>query len=194
MKNTSRKPKIFIGSSKEAFHKAQGIAEILSSMGLGECTVWNKVFEPGLLNFDALEDMLRHCSGAVFIATPDIDGLCRNREVRFPRPNVLLEFGLVAGRLGLRNVALCRYENAALPSDLTGLTIIDMDCQSHSEISALLQDPLQKLRTWASHLSATVDTVPRTSVVHGYSGVWRYQAGTPQVVGAKDSGGKLCAS
>ncbi len=175
MKIPSRKPRVFIGSSKEAFDKAQSIADLLTSFGRVECELWNTVFEPGLLNFDALEEMLAGCSGAVFVATPDIDGLDRNRQDRFPRPNVLLEFGLVAGRLGLRNVALCRYGQAELPSDLTDLTIIDMDSQPHSKVSCMLQDSLQKLRTWASHLSATVETIPRTCVVHGYSGAWRYQ-------------------
>jgi len=171
------RPKVFIGSSTEAFHQAKEVEGLLSSLHSVQCVMWNTVFHAGFLNFDALEEMLGHCSAAVFVATPDIPGTCRGRDIITPNPNVLLEFGLVAGRLGLRNVALCRYGNAELPSDLTGLTIIDMDVAitPGSVTSMELHDPRKKLKDWASRLDATIEAVPRTSVFHGYSGGWRYQ-------------------
>jgi predicted nucleotide-binding protein len=50
----------------------------------------------------------------------------RKPLTKMPRGNVLLEFGLVAGRLGRRNVAICRFGGVELPSDLASMTVIDM--------------------------------------------------------------------
>jgi predicted nucleotide-binding protein len=49
--------------------------------------------------------MLMECCAAVFVATPDDDATIREKHVRMPRANVMLEFGLVAGRLGRHNIA-----------------------------------------------------------------------------------------
>src|SRR3954447_9703219 len=84
-------------------------------------------YKPGDLTFESLEDMLSQCCAAVFIATPDDTYTVVDRIIRSPRANVLLEFGLVAGRLGRHSCAVCQYEGAELPSDLTGLTVIRMD-------------------------------------------------------------------
>jgi predicted nucleotide-binding protein len=70
---------------------------------------WTEVFQPGYLTFEALEAMLLRCCGAVFVATPDNQSVIRGEKVSSPRANIMLEFGLVAGRMGRHNIALCQY-------------------------------------------------------------------------------------
>ena len=69
--------------------------------------LWPTIFEPGSLTFEALEEMLMECCAAVFVATPDDPAVMREKKVALPRANVMLEFGLVAGRLGRHTIALC---------------------------------------------------------------------------------------
>ncbi len=103
----------------------------------------------------------------------------RNKPIYMPRGNVLLEFGLVAGRLGRRNVALCVFDKVELPSDLAGMTVIDMSCDADSDHKRSNTDPPDephvKLKRWASHLLPTAESIPRTAVFHGYTGQWNFE-------------------
>lgn len=80
----------------------------------------------------------------------------------------MLEFGLVAGRIGRHNTALCRYGGVQLPTDLLGLTHVDMDNAEPD------MRPEDKLKNWTSKLLATADMIARTDIVHGYTGRWDF--------------------
>jgi hypothetical protein len=170
--------RIFVGSSTEGIEKAHHICEVLKTPGEVECDLWTSFFEVGLLTFEALESMLLTCCAAVFVATPDDESQIRGKNVKTPRSNVMLEFGLVAGRLGRTSIALCQYGGAELPSDLAGLTKIDMDlCRvgaTQLELEEFRRGAEEKLRKWSSSLLATIDAVPRTEIVHGYTGRWEF--------------------
>ena len=164
---------IFVGSSTEALGKAKHVCEVLSSEPNTEARLWTEIFEPGFLTFEALESMLNQCCAAVFIASPDDECKIGNRVIRSPRANILLEFGLVAGRLGHHSVAVCEYEGAELPSDLKGLTVIKMDPpDAKTDAELFRKDAEARLKLWSSRLLATPERVPRTDIVHGYSGRW----------------------
>ena len=160
---------IFVGSSTEGLDRARAVCGILRDPET-ECVLWTSVFEPGFVTLEALEKMLLECCAAVFVVTPDDETMIRNKSVKTPRANVMLEFGLVAGRLGRHNIALCQYPQAELPSDLTGLTVIPMAGGGATSS----QDAEEKLRAWRSRLLATARNVARTYVVHGYTGRWRF--------------------
>ena len=170
------KRRIFVGSSHEALTKASRICDLLKDEDT-DCVLWNTVFRPGYVTFDALENMLLDCSAAVFIASAD-DSVTSDDKVRsIPRTNVMLEFGLVAGRLGPHNVAICHYPTAELPSDLAGMTVVEMkDGTSANEpdSSELTQKGAEALKAWKTRLLATTEMVARTQIVHGYTGVWRF--------------------
>ena len=172
------KRRIFVGSSTEGLGRAQHICNLLSTVADTEGVLWKTVFQPGFVTLEALEAMLGECSGAVFVATPDDTMSVRGKTISVPRSNVMLEFGLVAGRMCRHSVALCRYGGAVLPSDLEGLTDIAMDPCSVSDDQAdaeeFRQDAEEKLRHWCKHLLATIETVPRTDIVHGYTGKWDF--------------------
>jgi Predicted nucleotide-binding protein containing TIR-like domain len=150
---TEAKALIFIGSSIEGLEEARRICELLSDEDT-ECMLWTKAFLPGFLTFESLENMLLECCAAVFVATPDDEGTIRGTKLRMPRANILLEFGLVAGRLGRHNIALCQYGCAELPSDLKGLTVIKMDPDASAPPNInkdeFRQRAFQELRSWSS--------------------------------------------
>ncbi len=82
--------------------------------------LWTTFFDAGSLTFEALEDMLRECCAAVFVIRRDdiVHHVHRGdaptakenrppaeeKAAYMPRGNVLIEFGLVAGRLGRRRL------------------------------------------------------------------------------------------
>ena len=170
------KRRIFVGSSTESIKKANHICQVLAGVEETECVLWTDLFQPGYLNFEALEEMMHQCCAAVFIATPDDDATIRGRPVKSPRANVLLEFGLVAGRMGRHSIALCRYARAELPSDLKGLTVIEMEpADGASDKASFSRRGEKELRIWCSRLIATPDMIARTEILHGYTGRWDFQ-------------------
>ena len=181
---------IFVGSSHEGYVAAQKVCEAIRQLGDESLDPqpWTAFFDAGSLTFEALEDMLQRCCAAVFVIRrddvvrhldPDSHNMHRGKPEYMPRGNVLVEFGLVAGRLGRRNVALCRLAPADLPSDLAGMTVIDMcpqaDCPQTPHTEAFSHEALEKLRQWAGHLLPTVSTIERTLVFHGYTGRWEFE-------------------
>jgi Predicted nucleotide-binding protein containing TIR-like domain len=171
---------IFVGSSTEALGKAQHACDILAAQDDLTAHLWTEIFEPGFLTFEALERMLRQCCAAVFIATGDDLTTMRDRVIESPRANILLEFGLVAGRLGHHSVSICQY-GAVLPSDLAGLTVICMEPpQGHPDPDRFRSEATEKLVIWSSRLLATASGIPRTEVVHGYTGRWDFDISLQQ--------------
>ena len=173
---------VFVGSSHEGLADAELTCEALRECDATiEPRLWKDFFTAGSLTFEALEDMLDECCGAIFVVRPDDlvrhASSPRTTAARMPRGNVLLEFSLVAGRLGRRNVALCQFNNAALPSDLSGMTVIDFDSESFNTKPRTLRvaESLEKLGRWASLLLTTGLKVPRTALFHGYTGEWEFQ-------------------
>jgi len=182
---------IFVGSSHEGLAEAQRVCEVIK--GVGDASLdpqlWSTFFNAGSLTFEALEEMLQSCCAAVFVIRRDdlvrhvdASGHVGGSEKHFmPRGNVLLEFGLVAGRLGRRNVALCRMEKADVPSDLAGMTVIDM-CPESETVSAAEKQKLEddvriKFQRWAAQLKATAADIERTLIFHGYTGRWQFELG-----------------
>jgi hypothetical protein len=166
---------IFVGSSTEALQLARHVCEILSSDKV-KADLWTDIFEPGYLTFEALEKMLHQCCAAVFIASADDLTNVRDKLVKLPRANIMLEFGLVAGRLGHHSVAVCQYDCAELPSDLAGLTVIRMEPPvDHPDPDQFRKEAIDKLNIWSSRLLNTASGIPRTDVVHGYSGRWDFE-------------------
>jgi hypothetical protein len=178
---------IFVGSSHEGIVAAQKVCDVLKGLDKGlDPQPWTGFFPAGSLTFQALEDMLQRACGAVFVVRGDDlvkhvspAGSAESEPAYMPRGNVLVEFGLVAGRMGRRNVALCRVSPTVLPTDLAGMTIIDMcphgNCPDASPAEAFSPVALEKLRQWACHLLPTVSTIERTLVFHGYTGRWEFE-------------------
>ena len=125
---------------------------------------WREAFPLSIVTFEALERMLRICSGAVLVATPEVEGQ--------PNENVMLEFGLVAGRMGITNVVLCKHSEAKVPSDLGSLTYIELKPSTAGKDVMLSESAVDLLRRWVLGLPETMEGVPATRLVHGYTGQW----------------------
>jgi len=169
------KRRVFVGSSVEGLSHAQRICEILRAEQTLECVLWREVFEPGFMTFEALENVLTNCCGAVFVAGPDDTSLIRGKSVSTPRANIMLEFGLMAGAMSRHNVAIWLYGGAELPSDLKGLTVASPEPpDGAADDSHAATRAEQVLVNWSRHLTATVDRIPRTETFHGYTGRWTF--------------------
>jgi Predicted nucleotide-binding protein containing TIR-like domain len=165
---------IFVGSSSADKKLAIEVAKYLSSLpGIaGKC--WVDEFPLGLMTFEALERMLHMCVGAVFILdTAESDGR--------PNDNVMIEIGLVSGRMGRTRVAICTGGHVHLPSDLDAVSRIkeflsssdSKTTQAETSDGAILPEAKELLKEWAKVLPAILQGSPCTQVLHGYSGRWR---------------------
>ena len=153
---------IFVGSSSAARLHAQKICDVLNTFPGIDSLFWRDAFPPGLLTFEALEQIVSTCSGAVLLATPDLHGS--------PNENVMLEFGLLAGRIGRSNVALCKLGKVSFPSDLLALTYVDFgDEYKAGQLRRISPEDRKKLKAWATKLPTGT---PLTQIVRGYTGRW----------------------
>src|SRR5882672_1296231 len=103
------------------------IAQQVEALG-HEPLPWDQpgVFLPGTYTFNGLIEVSRNVDAAVFIFAEDDKVWYRNGEAQQPRDNVLVEYGLFAGMLGLERALICRKGTAKTPTDLAGLVHIDI--------------------------------------------------------------------
>ena len=98
MPERKRKPRVFIGSSKEGHSVAEYI-----QLGLdheAECTTWSQgVFGLSKTTSESLFHATRKFDYAVLVLTPDDLNLTRGKEQNVPRDNVVFELGLFMGAL-----------------------------------------------------------------------------------------------
>jgi len=152
--------------------QSRSIAEYLATLPNIEPRLWPDFFEPGLLTLEAIDLMLTKVSGGVLVATPDEQN---SKGQFFPTANVVFELGVLSARIGRPNVALCTYDGVEIPTDLRDFTHIDMGpCPSepHCPSPPLSEHARMKLQRWCRSLQDTPEGVPRTEVLHGYSGLW----------------------
>src|SRR5580765_5256845 len=117
--------KIFVGSSSEAEQMANKVlGEQIERAGM-ELVKWRGIFPPSGYPLEVFERSLpQDVIGAILVATPDIFGQRTDASFASPVANVMVEYGLLAARLGRSRVAICEFGEVTLPSDLEGLTTV----------------------------------------------------------------------
>lgn len=121
------KKRVFIGSSTEELRYANIIKEILDKDF--DVTIWNeKVWSECVfkLNHNYLSDLLRaslQYDFGILIGTKDDVVKVRDKEMLQPRDNILFEFGLFLGRLGISKCAFLIDKDIKILSDLHGITL-----------------------------------------------------------------------
>ncbi len=124
MSDGSRKPSIFIASSVERLEIAYTLQEHLEYVS--EPTVWTyDIFKPTNYALADLVNASRKFHFAIFVFAPDDVLMVRDAAVKSVRDNVIFEFGLFVGALGLSRCFLVtprQTDPLHFPTDLLGLS------------------------------------------------------------------------
>lgn len=139
---------IFIGSSKEAIEVLDWVAMCLEQYGHRPLR-WDQpgLFPPGEQTFARLISISQSVDGAIFIFSEDDQIWYRGDAASQPRDNVLIEYGLFAGRLGLGRAIICMYQKPKQATDMLGINYVDVS-EPRRERARI------ELRIWANDLSS----------------------------------------
>jgi predicted nucleotide-binding protein len=110
---------IFIGSSGAARAQAKKIVAAFETPTV-QFVPWWDAFAAGdtlLANLDRIRGSV---DAAVLVVSPESETTIRGNTVTIPNLNVLFEFGYFYGYFGGARVAIIRYGELYLPSDLGG--------------------------------------------------------------------------
>jgi predicted nucleotide-binding protein len=112
--------KIFIASSSAAKRQAKMFMEGCEHQNIKFIPWWDE-FQPGRTLLDELTRIKSEVHAALLIMTPEgVSTSPKGKEVIIPNLNVLFEFGFFYSAFGHPNVAVVKYGNVSLPSDLGG--------------------------------------------------------------------------
>lgn len=118
------KPSIFIGSSTENLELAYSVQENLEYDS--EPTVWNQdVFKLSRSALVSLLETVKNFDFAVFLFTPDDITRVRDSKLQTVRDNIIFEFGLFIGAIGIERTFFViprNVDDIKIPTDLAGLT------------------------------------------------------------------------
>lgn len=117
------KTRVFIGSSGAARAQAKAIVKRFENPTL-EFLPWWEAFTAGRTLLENLETIQGQVDAAVLVMSPESETTIRGRLVTVPNLNVLFEFGYFYGHFGKTRVAMVKYGEFYLPSDLGGYTHI----------------------------------------------------------------------
>jgi len=123
-----KKPRLFIGSSVESLDIPYAVQAELEHDA--EVCVWTQgIFAPTRTTLQALLQAVNESDAALFVFTPDDLSQIRDIATHVVRDNVVFEFGLFIGMLGLERVffVIPRGEDLHLPTDLLGVTPLTFD-------------------------------------------------------------------
>ncbi|RKT13283.1 putative nucleotide-binding protein with TIR-like domain [Paraburkholderia sp. RAU2J] len=156
------KPHVFIGSSREGLQYAYALQDNLANDG--EITVWTQdVFHPSQFTLDSLLKELDLADVGIFVFSPDDVIRSRGVDQAAVRDNVVFEFGLFVGRLGLYRsfIVAPKGEDSRLPSDLLGVNFAIFDAMRTDEnLGAALGPASNKIRALLKGVQPKVHRVP----------------------------------
>lgn len=118
---SDNRPSIFIGSSKEGLEVAEAVKSNFDSMA--EVDIWTEnIFSLNRSTLDSLIYRASFYDYAIFVLTPDDEATIRSDKQLIPRDNVLFEFGLFLGSIGINRAFCIREESTYTFSDFRGIT------------------------------------------------------------------------
>lgn len=110
---------IFVGSSAAAKSQARTIMRAFARPGLKFLPWWN-AFTAGRTLLADLDAIRSRVHAALLVFSPESSTRIRNKRQEVPNLNVLFELGYFYGHFGAARVAMIRYGDFYLPSDLGG--------------------------------------------------------------------------
>ena len=132
------KPRIFIGSSTEGLSVAERVKEFFNDSY--ECFLWiDDIFKN---NESFLETLLKSASlfdFAFMIFSADDMSVIRDECFETARDNVLFEYGLFLGRVGVDRAYFIAEKDVKIPTDILGIT-----CTRYETSNKIATDSLEK--------------------------------------------------
>ena len=122
--STNKNPhKVFVASSMEAKNQANILIRDLAQPDITFVPWWESV-RPGRMFLSELAKVASEVMAALFVLTPDISGTFRHKRVKLPNQNVLFELGYFFTVVKPERIAIVKYGDTMIPSDLLGYTHI----------------------------------------------------------------------
>ena len=137
--------KIFIGSSTKHIHIAEEIALIIEKCE-HKPILWTEWFEPTDFTFNKILDLPNEVDGGIFILAPDDELNAEQEAIYVPRDNVLIEAGVLFGKLGAPCVELCKVSKTKLASDWAGITNIKYEPEKQRILQTEVSQWLKKIQ------------------------------------------------
>jgi len=140
---------VFIGSSSEGINLARTLRSRLQEdrrLKHFEFKLWTDVFAPMRSPASVLTDLLTTVSLAILVFTADDVTKKRGRTMKSVRDNLLFEFGLFWGKLGLTRTLVLVEDRAqsGLASDIGELTFVTFQRPAHG--AGQKEPPFAELR------------------------------------------------
>lgn len=198
------KPRIFIGSSSEGLSVAERVKSFFSPDY--DCYLWSDdIFKD---NESFMETLVKSASlfdFGIMIFSADDKAVVRDIKYMEPRDNILFEYGLFLGRVGLDRAFVIRDKDAKIPTDMLGITNtiyeVTTDAEGKKIVTDSLEAGLTKLKKQIDesvklgHLGLLPSTVVAISYFEGFvklAAEWIME-NTPgiEIDGAKYECGKL---
>jgi len=110
---------IFIGSSSAARSQARAVIRKFASPTLKFLPWWD-AFTAGRTPPEDPDHLRARVDGALLLFSPESSTRIRNKKYDLPNLNVLFEFAYFYGYFGRQKVAMLKYGEFYLPSDLGG--------------------------------------------------------------------------
>lgn len=110
---------IFIGSSSAAKSQVRAVVKAFSGPML-KFLPWWEAFTAGRTLLEDLDDVRDRAHGAVLVFSPESTTRIRKKAHNVPNLHVLFEFGYFYGHFGKKMVAMLKYGDFYLRSDLGG--------------------------------------------------------------------------
>ncbi len=158
---------VFLASSTAAKAQARALASALATEYITFLPWWDS-FTPGQTLLSELQSIRKRVQACLLVLSPDHPATIRTREVQFPNQNVLFEFGFFFGSLPPACVAVVRYGQTYLPSDLDGyIHISGSKSFRPSKASAPTKRTRSEFERWSTSSAFTAGVAaqfPRRSV------------------------------
>jgi O-acetyl-ADP-ribose deacetylase (regulator of RNase III) len=145
------KPKVFLASSTDSKPLMYRVAGWLKKWDL-EPLPWDTpgLFRPGDYILGRLLELSEQVDAAVMIFADEDKKWYHADAQPQPRDNVLIEYGIFAGRLGRMRTVVCRKGNPKTASDLGGLIFIQFGAKQRDD------DSKERLQYWAKDLPSLI--------------------------------------
>jgi predicted nucleotide-binding protein len=110
---------IFIGSSSAARAQAKAVVKAFSA-ATSTFLPWWDAFTAGRTLLEELDAIKTKVDGSLLLFSPEATAELRGKTEKISNLNVLFELGYFYGVLGKQKVAMLKYGDVFLPSDLGG--------------------------------------------------------------------------